>query len=218
MQVFHLPTSVKALIFDIDNTLYANEHYGRLQVELLIRRFAQRFHMSFEEAQSIIVKEKKTYAAGHEGSNTSIGNIMAMLGVSIEENAGWRDELFKPEDFLKPDERTIGVVNELSSCFAIAAVTNNTTAIGRRTLAALGLESLFPLVVGLDSCFVSKPAKEPFELVLSELQVSPQHSISLGDRYDVDLKVPLSMGMGGILVESLADLYELPELLCGRQK
>ena len=213
MQVFRLPTVVEALIFDIDNTLYSHDGYCRLQVELLVRRFAERRGVSFEDARALIEKEKHKYTAGHHGAQTSIANIMSALGVSIEENARWRDELFSPEDYLKPDEKTIGAVKKLSSLFALAAVTNNTVGIGRRTLTALGLHGLIPLIIGLDSCYVSKPAKEPFETALRELGASPCRSVSLGDRYDVDLEVPLSMGMGGILIEGSADLHALPAML-----
>ena len=213
MQVVHLPPVVKALIFDIDNTLYSHDGYCRLQVDLLIRRFAEHRGVSFDEARALIEEEKQRYTAEHEGAQTSIANIMSALGVSIKENARWRDELFNPEDYLNPDEKTIRAVKKLSSQFAIAAVTNNTVGIGRRTLTALGLQGLIPLVVGLDSCYVSKPAREPFETALRKLGASPGSSVSLGDRYDVDLQVPLSMGMGGILIEGSSDLHELPALL-----
>jgi hypothetical protein len=37
--------------------------------------------------------------------------------------------------------------------------------------------------------------------------------ISIGDRYDVDIEVPLAMGMGGILVEGAAEVAKLPGFL-----
>jgi phosphoglycolate phosphatase/putative hydrolase of the HAD superfamily len=34
--------------------------------------------------------------------------------------------------------------------------------------------------------------------------------ISIGDRYDIDLALPLKLGMGGILVDGVSDVYRLP--------
>jgi phosphoglycolate phosphatase/putative hydrolase of the HAD superfamily len=34
----------------------------------------------------------------------------------------------------------------------------------------------------------------------------------VGDRYDIDLALPLEMGMGAILVDGAADCRDLPEL------
>jgi FMN phosphatase YigB (HAD superfamily) len=92
-------------------------------------------------------------------------------------------------------------------------VTNNTEGIGRRTLRAIGIESRFEFVVGLESCGVSKPAREPFELALKKLGLDASDCISIGDRFDVDIEVPLAMGMGGILVSGVEDILELPGML-----
>ncbi|MDR2796887.1 MAG: HAD family hydrolase, partial [Treponema sp.] len=32
---------------------------------------------------------------------------------------------------------------------------------------------------------------------------------SVGDRYDMDIALPLSLGMGGILVDGVEDVYHL---------
>ena len=201
------------MLFDIDNTLYSNDVYCRLQIELLVKRFAGWKGISFEEARELLEAEKKRYTSENDGRQTSTGNIMLAMGVSLEENARWRDELFKPEEYLVADSGTIAVISELSLVYTVAAVTNNTVEIGRRTLAALGLDRLIPVIIGLDTCFVSKPAEEPFEAALHILEVPPHHAVSVGDRFEVDLEVPLSMGMGGILVEGLLDLYKLPGVL-----
>jgi ribonucleotide monophosphatase NagD (HAD superfamily) len=37
----------------------------------------------------------------------------------------------------------------------------------------------------------------------------PGACVSVGDRYDMDIAIPLSLGMGGILVAGVADVYQL---------
>jgi phosphoglycolate phosphatase/putative hydrolase of the HAD superfamily len=37
----------------------------------------------------------------------------------------------------------------------------------------------------------------------------------VGDRYDIDIALPLELGMGGILVDGVEDVYRLPALIRG---
>ena len=85
--------------------------------------------------------------------------------------------------------------------------------IGRKTLETLGVESLFTEILGLDSTMKSKPDPENFLLAAKRMGCAPDRMISVGDRYAVDIEPALSLGMGGILVEGVGDVYTLPELL-----
>lgn len=212
MICYRLPEKTEALLFDIDNTLYRNDAYCRLQVELLVERFALKKNISVEQARVLLSREKDRIREA-TGGNTSTGNLMSGLGISIRESAYWRDELFRPEDHLSYDRHLIKTIADLSDSYRLAAVTNNTVTVGRRTLAVLGVDGLFRTIVGLDTCFVSKPAKEPYEKAIELLSVSAERTISFGDRYEVDIAVPLAMGMGGCLIETMQDIYQLPVLL-----
>ena len=207
MKVYSIPKTVRALLFDIDNTLYRNDEYCNLQVELLLERFAERQGISIDEAKGRIDHEKRVMG------KSSTGNLMMRLGVSIEENARWRDELFHPDNYLVFDHELVAMMRVLRSRYLIAAVTNNTVGIGRRTLEVLGVGTMIRTVIGLDTCYISKPAVEPYARALSELAIPPGQAISVGDRYEVDIELPLQMGLGGILVECMEDLYGLPEFL-----
>jgi phosphoglycolate phosphatase/putative hydrolase of the HAD superfamily len=75
------------------------------------------------------------------------------------------------------------------------------------------VEDCFTAITGLDTCMVSKPHRLPFRRAAESLGLAPEHCISIGDRYEIDIALPLDMGMGGILVEGVEDVYALPELL-----
>ena len=62
-------------------------------------------------------------------------------------------------------------------------------------------------------CCVSKPHRLPYETAAKNLSVCVEECLSVGDRYDIDLAVPLEMGMGGILVSGVKDVYTLSSLL-----
>ena len=105
------------------------------------------------------------------------------------------------------------VLQTLKNAYELVCVTNNPVGIGRRTLAALGVEDCIAFVIGLDTFGKSKPVPEPFEEAARRTDAAIEECLSVGDRYDIDIALPLEMGMGGILVEGVSDVYELPNVL-----
>ncbi|GAB1483591.1 hypothetical protein MASR2M78_24070 [Treponema sp.] len=139
----------------------------------------------------------------------SLGNTFVHFGISIEESVRWREELIDPSPYLKRDGKLAETLEELGAQFALGLVTNNPALVGRRTLSALGVEEYFQVVIGLDTCGVSKPHKAPFLKAVADLGAEPCSCVAIGDRYDIDIALPLELGMGGILVDGVADVYGL---------
>ena len=109
------------------------------------------------------------------------------------------------------------VFNRLQEKYQLICVTNNPVLPARKTLDAIGISDFFPEIVGLDTCFKSKPAIEPFQTAVDWLFKSVQGGIkaenclAVGDRYDMDIALPLEMGMGGILVKGVEEVYQIPK-------
>src|SRR5512133_2710511 len=134
MLVHRLPKKPKALIFDIDNTLYTNEAYGEAQTEVQIERLAEFTGQSVAETKAALERVRAEYALDNGGAKTSLANAFALLGIPIETSVAWRIELLKPEDFLSRDERLERTLQALSRRFRLIALTNNPVEVGRRTL------------------------------------------------------------------------------------
>jgi phosphoglycolate phosphatase/putative hydrolase of the HAD superfamily len=216
MTCYQLPQKISGLvqgiIFDMDSTLYTNEAYQQFQIDVIIERLAKIKNLSFEEMKTQIDDYRAEWEKTH-GGKTSLGNACAAFGISIEESARWREELYHPEDFLSADIELQKTMELLIQRFSLAIVTNNSVVVAKKTLAVLGIESYFHHVIGLDTTGFSKPHEEPFLRAAKELNLPPEKCISVGDRYDIDLAIPLSLGMGGILVNGAKDVYQLPLML-----
>jgi len=213
MKIYRLPSAISALIFDMDLTLYSHAGYGQYQIDILVERLGKLRGLSFEEMKRSVEEVRETWAESHGGLQPSLSNILLSYGISMEENIRWREEANEPERFLKKDQRLVETMKVLSRSFTLGVVTNNPVLVARKTLAVLGVGDLIPVLVGLDTCMVSKPHEKPFVKFL-ELAACPVEScVSIGDRHDIDLAIPLKMGMGGILVDGVEDVYELPEVL-----
>ncbi len=215
MKIYKIPSDLRAFIFDIDSTLYTNQAYAFEQVDCQVRQFAKERGISADEARRMVAEYRKQFAAEHNGSKVSLGNTLLSFGVPIEQSVQWRRELLEPADFLRRDEKLIDELKILQKKYQLICVTNNPVLPARKTLDALGISEFFPEIVGLDTCFKSKPALEPFETAVerlsksSESGIKAENCIAIGDRYDMDIALPLKMGMGGILVNVVEEVYQI---------
>jgi phosphoglycolate phosphatase/putative hydrolase of the HAD superfamily len=213
MKIYKIPSDLKAFIFDIDSTLYTNQAYAFEQVDCQVRHFAKDRGITADEARRMVADYRKKFANEHNGSKVSLGNTLLAFGVPIEQSVKWRRELLEPSDFLHRDDKLIKTLKILQSKYSLICVTNNPVLPARKTLEAIGVSEFFPEIVGLDTCFKSKPALEPFLTAVKRLgnNIKTENCLAVGDRYDMDIDLPLKMGMGGILVNGVEEVYQIIE-------
>lgn len=222
MKIYSIPPAPSVLIFDIDSTLYTCPEYAHEQIDSQVRYFASLRGMTAEDARLMVRNFRKSWAEEHNGKRISLGNLLTNFGVTIEESIEWRKKLFDPARYLKKDARLIESLSALKEDYYLICVTNNPVEPARRTLEALGVSEQIPRIVGLDTTHKSKPAKEIFDTAVklakedTGREIKYTDCVSIGDRYDIDLALPLELGMGAVLVDGAADVYELPETLGGQ--
>jgi len=213
MKAYNLPAKCAAILFDVDSTLYTNPEYARSQIDLPIEKLARMRGISFRQMNDEMNQYRDNWAKEHNGQGISHGNIFKAFGVSISESVKWREELCQPEQYLSKDERLRSALEKLKSAATLGIVTNNPISIANRTLRALGVEDIFRAVIGLDTCGVSKPHIDILTRAAVLCGASLESCVSVGDRYEIDIALPLELGMGGILVDGVEDVYKLPEIL-----
>jgi phosphoglycolate phosphatase/putative hydrolase of the HAD superfamily len=209
MKIYNMPELVSAFIFDMDGTLYTNAEYVKFQIDILVKRLADLRAVSFEEMETEVAYYRKKWAEEHGGKQVSLGFIFQAFGVAIAESVRWREELFDPADFLKSDPKLRTALLSLNSVCKLALVTNNPVSVAKKTLKVLGVEDCFHVIVGLDTCMETKPHISPFIKTIELCEVASGNCVSVGDRFDIDIDVPIKLGMGGVLVSGVEDVYEL---------
>lgn len=212
LKIYKIPENLKTIIFDIDSTLYTSPSYAFEQVDVQIRYWAKKRGISSAQARNEISEFRKKWSKEHGGKKISLGNTLTYFGVSIAESIAMRRNLLEPADFLEYDEMLVQTIKTLRKHYKLICVTNNPVLPAKKTLDAIGISELIPDIIGLDTSGKSKPAREPFELALKKTGSKPEECISIGDRYDMDISLPLEMGMGAILVTGVCDVYKLPEI------
>jgi phosphoglycolate phosphatase/putative hydrolase of the HAD superfamily len=213
MKIYKIPQTIQTLIFDIDSTLYTNSAYAYEQVDCQVREFAKLKNLTSDEARKLVFDFRKKFAEENGGKKISLGNLLTNFGIPIEQSVKWRNDLMRPEDFLVRDEKLIYELQILSKKYKLICVTNNPVKPARKTLEVIGISDFFEHIVGLDTCYKSKPAREPFEKALELTKTAAENAVAIGDRYDLDVQLPLQMGMGGIEVSGVEDVYDLNKIL-----
>lgn len=213
MKIHKIPQTIQTLIFDIDSTLYTNSAYAYEQVDCQVREFAKLKKLTSDEARKLVFDFRKKFAEENGGKKISLGNLLTNFGIPIEQSVKWRNDLMRPEDFLVRDEKLIYELQILSKKYKLICVTNNPVKPARKTLEVIGISDFFEHIVGLDTCYKSKPAREPFEKALELTKTTAENAVAIGDRYDLDVQLPLQMGMGGIEVSGVEDVYDLNKIL-----
>jgi len=212
MTIYSLPQNLRTIIFDIDSTLYTNAAYAHEQVDIQIRSFAKLRSISDSEARKMVHDYRHSWSVSHNGEKISLGNTLTAFGIPITQSIAWRNELLEPALFLNTDAKLYDELQILKNTYYLICVTNNPVLPARKTLEALGVTSLIDHVIGLDTCGVSKPHEKPFLLAAEKTGEDPKNCLSVGDRYDIDISLPLTLGMGGILVSGVEEVYGLHTL------
>ncbi|MDR1654445.1 MAG: HAD family hydrolase [Treponema sp.] len=213
MKIYRLPEHPKALLFDMDMTLYSHPVYAQSQVDTLMERLAARHGKTFEEMKGETDAYRSEWAEKHGGEAISLSKVILDFGVDMAENIRWREEDYKPEKYLKPDPRLRETLERLARSYKLAVVTNNTVSIALRTFGILGTAEFFPAsrIVGLDTLGIAKPHKSLYLKAAEILKTEAAACVSIGDRYDIDLIPSLEAGMGAVLVEGMEDVYNLED-------
>ena len=203
-------------MFDMDLTLYRNEAYYASQTANQVVLLAGDLGVPAAEVQGILDRWTSRFIEANDGRKPSFGNtLLGALGYPIEKSVELRRRAIRPEDYLSEDVRLAGTLGVLQARYRLVLVTNNPSDVAVRTLEVLGVRRFFPRIVGLDEAGHSKPHPAAFDLAYEALGLAAGQVAAIGDRYPVDLEIPVSRGSGGVLVESMDDVYALPDLLAG---
>jgi pyrophosphatase PpaX len=97
--------------------------------------------------------------------------------------AGYREyQLANHDRLVRPYDEVATTLQTLHERgFELAVVTSKAEPLAQRGLAHVGLDGVFDVVVGLESCTRHKPDPEPVEIALRRLGVPPGRAAFVGD-------------------------------------
>ena len=203
---------IRAVIFDMDDTLYAcNElrMYFREAASLLI---SQTLHLSEAQGKKEYhrVRERLTEEKGYRPSNW---DILINMGIS---EADWISHSIKsvdPTRFLKKDDRLIEILKRLKKRYRLGILTNNNRVQADRILSTLCISEFFDVIRAATEAGWRKPSPHPFRKIVRDLVCRADECMMVGDDIHIDLIPAGKLGMATYHVHTVMDVYGMNEVL-----
>jgi putative hydrolase of the HAD superfamily len=180
-----LPGTVRAVVFDIDGTLYPIRRVALRSLPLFVRHL--RLFYAFGRARQALRSERPGEALRQRQAELVAG----VLGVDAAE-AGRRIEQIVyrrwPAYFgrLRPFAGVVETLAALRQRGMLLGVVSDSP-FTREKLSALGLQSGWDAVVSADEAGALKPNREPFERIARMLEVAPGEVLFVGNSYGRDV-------------------------------
>lgn len=203
---------IRGIVFDLDGTLYISSPFAACIQDEAAAYMAGVKGVSTDEAR-LIMAATRVRLADESGAVQTLSAVCTELGGSVRELHARFEERLRPESYLVRDERVITLLSRLRERFSLYIYTNNNRALATRILDYLGLDGLFSRIFAIDDAWLAKPDETMLEQVIAATGLSPAEVLFVGDRYDVDLRLPEQRGCPVFLSQNLEQLLRLEGLL-----
>ncbi len=187
-------TEPRAIVFDLDDTLYPLRGFVRSGFQVIARRIEQERGFSGWRTLRALCRASQV-APGRE-----LQHLCEHAGLPAAEVARFVGLIRCHTPRLRLPAETVRVLAALRSGWRIGVLTNGQPAIQRRKVAALGLAAYVDAVVFARECGqgTGKPDPVAFETVLDRLGAKPARSVFVGDDLEADVIGAWRAGMHAI--------------------
>ena len=207
--------TIKAIIFDLDGTLYVSDPFEHAVWESVSRYAGELLGIPSEEAGQRI-KELRQRLTEERGTLQTLAVAIEVLGGTVPEMHRRFAEELEPQQYIKSDPRVKPLLDQLGKRYTSWLLTNNNQTLTNKILACLGLEQNFDRIITINDTWRPKPDQSVLDQVLSDLGLPPEAVLFVGDRYDIDLRLPKQQGCPVLLTKTIDELMQLEALTPAR--
>lgn len=201
-------TVLKAIVFDLDGTLYQEERLGEQVNQSAIHYVADLEGVSPAEAERAL---EQTRALDPEGGTVS--RAVVALGGTLKEMHRRFAADCTPEAFLRPDPRVQELLRALSTRYRLHLYTNNNRDLSSRIMDLIGVTGYMDRVFTIEDYWIPKPDRAIITDILSQIGCLPSETLFVGDRHEVDLAAPKSLGCAVLETRTTEELLRLADLV-----
>jgi putative hydrolase of the HAD superfamily len=203
---------IRAIVFDLDGTLYVEPVFAATIQDQAAVYMGRIKGISVAEAR-LLMDATRTRLTEESGTVQTLSAVCTELGGSVRDLHALFEERLRPEAYLVRDERVITLLGHLRERFCLYLYTNNNRALTARILDYLGLDGLFERIFAIDDDWRAKPDEGMLEQILATIGRAPAEVLFVGDRYDVDLRLPEQKGCPVFLSQNVEQLLRLENVL-----
>ena len=203
---------IKAIVFDLDGTLYVSETFEQIIWESASRYVGELLGVP-PAVGGTRLKELRQRLTDERGTVQTIAVAIETIGGTVPELHRRFAEELDPRDYIEPDPRVLPLISALEQRYTCWLLTNNNRTLTNKILATLGLEESFQRVITINDTWRPKPDQKVLDQVLGELGQPPEAVLFVGDRYDIDLRLPEQRGCPVLLTKTIDELMQLSSLV-----
>jgi YjjG family noncanonical pyrimidine nucleotidase len=199
--------NLKAVLFDLDDTLFDHAHASSVALRALHERHAS--DIAFEDfsakhAELLEVYHKRFLGGEYTLDQARAERMMALFanfGELLDDEVAWQiageyRELHQTNRQLVEGAKEL--LDDLSKEFALGIVTNNSTAEQYAKLAHLGIANHFKAVVISEEVGVMKPDAAIYFAALDRLGCEPHEAVMVGDNLHADVLGAQEAGIAAV--------------------
>ena len=204
-------STIKNLIFDLDNTLYDFSTIWKESNKLVYKYLKydkiasyEEFFKHYKAINNMLVDEVlKGNMKLREIRNKRLKLTLEEFGIILNEedcNIYYEKQFDFIIESIKPNEEVNLWLSRLCKKYKMILLTNGKSYEQREKLAKLGLENLFELYISGET-HISKPKAEAFINVLEKENIVASETMMIGDSLYYDINPANKLGMKTCLVE-----------------
>ncbi|MCZ7573844.1 MAG: HAD family hydrolase [Ardenticatenaceae bacterium] len=194
----HPRATVKAVLFDLDDTLVDHTHSARAGLAAVQRRYRGLHHRPLRALEAIysdLVEEFHSRVLQglltlDEARVARLREFLTRAGERVSEEA-IRDAAIAYRDAYhaasRPVPGAVPLLQHLRSFVRIGVVTNHVTAEQQDKLAVCGLAPLIDVLITSEEIGVAKPDPAIFEAALRRLGCDREAAVMVGDSWQADI-------------------------------
>ena len=203
---------IRGIIFDLDGTLYVSPAFADTIQDAAAGYIAELRGITPGLANQLMAAVRSLLAE-ETGAVPTLSAICTRLGGNVRDLHTFFEGCLRPEAFLTRDERVIALLERLAHRIPLYLFTNNNRGLTTRIIDYLGLNGLFRRIYTIDDTWKAKPDEEMLDCILADAELMPAQALFVGDRYDVDLRLPEQRGCPVYLSQSVEQLLRLEDIL-----
>ncbi|AMC94440.1 hypothetical protein AOC36_10790 [Erysipelothrix larvae] len=190
--------AIKALIFDLDNTLINRNESIKPMHEWLVQTFLHDFSLQKQHEALVLLKQWDYY--GYVSHETVLRCFSKTYGLDFDIKEVTHTIRTHQGYHAKPLDGALETLEILHKDYILALLTNGSS-IGQRLKIDTALTShqkLFTEILISGDKGVHKPNPQVYEALMKSLNLTPQECVYIGDDLTNDIIAPMKLGMKAI--------------------
>ncbi len=194
-QLKHPNKPIKAILFDLGNTLYDKNLFVKQAFADVVKYLAKNHRLNYRDTYNLLNRIWKIKTSHYEFIFDDLLRILGIYSAELLTKTQEAYHGFKPA--IKPYPGVRPMLNALGRKYRLGLVTDGHPAMQRNKISALGLNKSFDTIIYTAdySPQYKKPNPFVYRLAMEKLDAIPQETIYVGDNPYDDFKGARELGV-----------------------